>query len=96
MHASAARLELRLPGCRSLKEKRRTLRPVLDHLRRRMELSTAEIDHQDAWQRATVGVAVVSAEPSRVDRIIDSVGRWIDEVPDVELVGVDVGHLEMP
>ena len=71
MHAAAIKLDLRLPGCSSLKEKRRRLRPILDHLRRRMELSASEVDHHDAWQRAGVGVAVVAPQAGRLDEIVE-------------------------
>ena len=75
MHAAALLLELRLPDCSSLKEKRRRLRPLLDHLRRRMELSASEVDHQDAWQRTSIGIAVVAPQAGRLDEIIEEIGR---------------------
>lgn len=96
MHAAALKLELRLPGCSSLKEKRRRLRPLLDHLRRRMELSTAEVSHHDAWQRAGVGIAVVAPQPGRLDEIVESIRRWALESPEIELVAFAIGHVEMP
>jgi len=96
MHAAAIKLDLRLPGCSSLKEKRGRLRPILDHLRRRMELSASEVDHHDAWQRAGVGVAVVAPQAGRLDEIVEGIRRWALELDDVELVAFDIGHVEMP
>jgi uncharacterized protein YlxP (DUF503 family) len=96
MHAAAVRLELRLPGCRSLKEKRRVLRPLLDHLRRKMELSVAEVGQHDAWQRSVLGLAVVAPQAGRLDELIESIRRWILDRPDIEVVALDVGHVEMP
>lgn len=96
MHAAALRLELRIPECSSLKEKRRRLRPLLDHLRRRMELSASEVDHHDAWQRAAIGVAVVAPQAGRLDEIIERIRRWALDLDDAELVEFDIGHLEMP
>lgn len=96
MHAAAVKLELRLPGCSSLKEKRRRLRPILDHLRRRMELSASEVDHHDVWQRTGVGVAVVAPQAGRLDEIVEGIRRWALALDDVELVAFDIGHVEMP
>ena len=96
MHAAALRLELRLPECSSLKEKRRRLRPLLDHLRRRMELSASEVDHHDAWQRTSIGIAVVTPQAGRLDEIVERIRRWALDLGDAELVDIDIGYLEMP
>lgn len=96
MHAAALEIEFRLPGCSSLKEKRRRLRPTLQFLRRTLELSTAEVGYHDAWQRSTVGVAVVAPQAGRLDEIIERIRRWSLEQPDVEVVGFSIGHVEMP
>ncbi len=96
MHAAAVRLELRIPHCRSLKEKRRVLRPIVDHLRRRMELSVAEVDHQDSWQRATLAVAVVAPQAGRLDELIEGIRRWALDLAEAELVGLETAHLESP
>ncbi len=64
MHAAAVCFELRVPESRSLKAKRAAVRPIVDGLRHRFHVSVAEVDHQDAWQRAAIAVAVV-AESSR-------------------------------
>lgn len=96
MHAAALRIELRLPGCRSLKDKRRRIRPLLEHLRRRMQLSASEVGAQDMWQRVVIGVAVVAPQAGRLDEIVESVRRLVLAVPDAELVDLATGHVEMP
>lgn len=96
MHAAAVRIELRIPGCRSLKEKRRRLRPILDHLRRRMELSTSEVGLQDSWQRAVLGVACVAPQAGRLTAVVERVRAFLLAQDEVELVEFEVGHLEWP
>ncbi|MBI4364155.1 MAG: DUF503 domain-containing protein [Candidatus Latescibacteria bacterium] len=64
------RLELHFPGANSLKAKRSVLNHVKERLRTRFNVSVAEVDHQDLWQRATLGVAVVSGEQSVLDRVL--------------------------
>lgn len=94
MHVAAISVELRLPGCMSLKEKRRRLRPILDHLRRRMELSVSEVAFHDAWQRAGVGVAVVAPQAGRLDEVVERLRGWLLAQDDVDMVSFDVSYLE--
>jgi uncharacterized protein YlxP (DUF503 family) len=63
-------LELHLPASHSLKEKRSVVNRVKERVRTRFNASVAEVDHQDLWQRAALGVAVVSGEPGGLDRVL--------------------------
>lgn len=87
------RLELRLPGIRSLKEKRRVLRPHVERMRRLASISVAEIDHHDLWQRAALGVAIVAPDSRSLDSLVDQVRRYVDGQTDIELVDMTMGHL---
>ena len=53
-------VELHLPDIGSLKGKRHALKGLKDTLRRRFEISVAEVDHHDVWQRATLALAHVA------------------------------------
>jgi uncharacterized protein YlxP (DUF503 family) len=53
-------VELSIPGAYSLKEKRRVLKGLIEKLRRDFAVSAAEVDRQDVWNSAIVGVAFVS------------------------------------
>jgi hypothetical protein len=66
-------LEIQIPYAHSLKEKRAVLRKMKDRLRARFNVAVAELDHQDVWQRATLGV--VSISDSQV--LLDSVFRQV-------------------
>lgn len=87
MHVLAAVYDLHIPGCRSLKERRSALRPVLSGLSRRFSVSVAETGHTDLWQRAEVGVAVVSGQSSQCLALADEVSRYIWSIPEIEVVG---------
>ena len=67
------RLELHLPAANSLKAKRSVVNHVKERLRTRFNVSVAEVDHQDLWQRATLGVAAVSGEQGVLDRVLHDV-----------------------
>jgi uncharacterized protein YlxP (DUF503 family) len=82
----SSRYELRLPGCRSLKEKRSRLRPVVDRVRHRHHTSVAETDRQDAWDRAVVEVAIVAPTPSRAEELLDVIDRVVWSADGIEVL----------
>jgi uncharacterized protein YlxP (DUF503 family) len=53
-------LEIQLPYSHSLKDKRAVLLKIRDRLRSRFNVAIAELDHQDLWQQATLGVVSIS------------------------------------
>lgn len=79
------RIELHVPAARSLKEKRAVLRPVVEGIRHRFALSVAETGFHDKWQRAEIGVAVVSSTAGHARQMVESVQRWVWSRPDVEV-----------
>ena len=87
-------LDIHLPGCRSLKEKRSVLRPILERLRHRFGVSVAEVDYQDLWQRAGVGVAVVSGSGAVLTQLLDDVERYVWAQPDIEVIDANRYWLE--
>ena len=96
MYAAALRLELRIRNARSLKEKRHVIKGVVGHVGRTFGVAVAEVDHQDLWNRATLGVAAVAPQVSQLDRILHAVEKHVRERTDVELLSTSVSHLEKP
>jgi hypothetical protein len=94
MHAAALRLELRIPGVRSLKAKRGVLKAVSSMLSTTFPAAVSEVDHQDHWQRATLGVALVAPQASQLERLIHAIQRTMLEHQDVELIEMGVSYLE--
>jgi len=66
-------MELRLEESHSLKEKRHVVQSLKDRLRNRFNVSVAEIDHQDTWQRATVAAVTVASDHTHAERVLQSV-----------------------
>ncbi|WP_419847008.1 DUF503 domain-containing protein [Candidatus Poriferisocius sp.] len=87
MHVLAVVYDLHIPGCQSLKERRSALKPVLSGLAHRFGVSVAETGHNDLWQRAEVGVAVVSGQPGQCRTLADEVDRYMWSMPEIEVVG---------
>jgi uncharacterized protein YlxP (DUF503 family) len=83
-----------VPQSRSLKAKRAAIKPIVEGVRVRFHVSVAEIDHQDQWQRAAVGVAVVGSSAGQVGDVLDAVDRFVWSHPDVEVLGAERSWLE--
>ncbi len=71
-------LHIHLPGCSSLKEKRRRIKPLLARLHREFNISVSEVDHQDVWQDAVIACALVSNDKKHTQRILQQIVKWID------------------
>jgi uncharacterized protein len=95
VHCAAVCFDLHVPESRSLKAKRAAIRPIVDGLRHRFPVAVAEVDHLDQWQRAAIGVAVVSGTVAQVEQVLDSVERFVDTAAGVELIDIDRGWLEL-
>jgi uncharacterized protein len=68
-------LELRIEGAHSLKDKRQVVRSVKDRLRNSFNISIAEIEATDLWQRATLGVVSISGSRDYLDGLMRNVER---------------------
>jgi uncharacterized protein YlxP (DUF503 family) len=66
-------LEIQIPYAHSLKEKRAVLRKMKDRLRARFNIAVAELDHQDVWQRATLGVVSISDSQKLLESVFQQV-----------------------
>lgn len=79
-------LHLSIPGCRSLKEKRSRLKPLITRLHREFNISVAEMDHQDSWQNAVLACALVTSNQAQTHRVLQKVVRWVETYwPDLEV-----------
>lgn len=86
MLVALSSFDLRIPRCGSLKEKRRVVKALVGGLRAKFNVAVAEVDHQDLWQRATLGVAAVGAESYQLKRVMHEVERFLSGQPAVELI----------
>lgn len=68
-------IELRIEAAHSLKDKRQVLRSLKDKLRAGFNVSVAELDAADLWQRATVGVVSISGSHDYLRGLMDKVER---------------------
>jgi uncharacterized protein YlxP (DUF503 family) len=78
-----ARWELRVPDCRSLKDKRRVVHGIRDRARSRLKVSAAETAHQGETQRAEISIAFVSSDATLARSILDRADALIASDPRV-------------
>jgi uncharacterized protein YlxP (DUF503 family) len=83
----AATLDLYLPGVSSLKEKRAILKSVIARLHNQFNISVAEVDLNDVWQSAALGVAIVTNAGPHAESMLETILRWIERNrPDIQIV----------
>ncbi|MCZ6514359.1 MAG: DUF503 domain-containing protein [Acidobacteria bacterium] len=87
-------LEIRIPYAHSLKEKRAVLRKLRDRLRSRFNLAVAELDHQETWQRATLGVVSISSSRRNLEQVLESVLRESEKILGRELEDHSIDYIE--
>lgn len=77
MVIGVARVTLHLAASHSLKDKRQVIRSLLAQVKQRFEVAAGEVDRQDQWQVAVLGVSCVSTDARHADEIISKVVEFI-------------------
>jgi uncharacterized protein YlxP (DUF503 family) len=90
MLVALQRFDLRIPGCRSLKQKRHVVKALTNDLRATFNVSVAEVDHHDLWQRTAIAVAATSGEQHQVRRVMQQVERFVERWPETETIDADL------
>ena len=83
-------VELHLPDVGSLKGKRHALKGLKEKLRQRFEISVAEVNHQDSWQRATLALACVSSDSRHANEVISKAMDFIEDSVDGYVTDIHV------
>lgn len=90
MLVAALQLDLRIPGCGSLKEKRHVVKTLSNAIRSTFDVAVAETGYHDQWQRTELGVAAVGAQGYHLRNVLHSVQRFVDRWAEVEVISGDV------
>lgn len=78
--------DLHLPECHSLKDKRKVVKHLKDRLRSRFNVSVAEVDHLDLWQRAAIAIVFVLSGGSNADSLSSAIDNTINQRTDIEII----------
>ena len=91
MMVGACVIELHLPGVRSLKEKRRHLKPLLIRLQKEFNLAVAEIGYNDIWQSAQIAIVGVANNRTHVEAQLQRAVAWIEHNrPELNIVDYEI------
>lgn len=91
MNIGALRVRLRIPENHSLKGKRRVLRSITSQVKNRFNVSISEIDDQDLWQVATLGITCVSNDSRHANEVLSHVISFIDNIRgDAEVLDYEI------
>jgi uncharacterized protein YlxP (DUF503 family) len=91
IHVGVARIALHLAENASLKGKRMVVKSVAQRVRNRFNVAVAEVDTQDAWQVATLGIVCVSDDPRHANEMLSKVIDFIES----ERLDAEVGEVDM-
>lgn len=84
--------ELALAGCQSLKDKRRIVKSLKDRLHQRFNVSAAEVDYLDMWQRAALAVSVVTNEHRHAEEVLASCDRLVQSEPLAHIIRSEAAY----
>jgi len=76
-------IELHIPAAQSLKQKRHVVRSLKDRLRAHFNLSVAEVDFHDKWQRAELAIVMVAGDKTYLESQFEHIQHFIEQ----ELMG---------
>jgi len=91
---ASVRIELFLPACQNLKEKRAIVKSLIGKLRSRWNVSAAEVAYQEQWQRTILGIAAVANEISYLQQVIQAAVQCVENHPGVELIHAESAYYE--
>lgn len=86
-------LDLHIPAANSLKSKRMVIKSLIQKIKNKFNVSVAEVDAQNLWQRSVIGIAYVSNETVMINRVFEKIRTHVNNTHSVELINSDMEML---
>lgn len=84
-------LEIKLSGCFSLKQKRSLIKPLVNRLHRKFNISVAEINKNDVWDESVIACGLITNEKCIADAQLNSVLRFVERYwRDIEITNYSI------
>ncbi len=97
MSLGVCKVKLRLPENQSLKGKRQVLKSIITRVRNNYNVAIAEVDDQDLWQLATLGIACVSNDARQVNQVLSKVVDFIGRSKfEIEILDYEIEIMPFP
>ncbi len=91
MNVGVCKVHLRLPENASLKGKRQVLKSITSRIRNKFDVAVAEVDDNDVWQQATIGICCVSNNNRHTNQVLSRVVDFITNSRfDVEILDYEI------
>ena len=91
MNVGVCRLSLRLPVNSSLKGKRRVIKSITSRVKNKFNVAVAEVDNEDVWQLATLGICCVSNNKRHTNEILSKIVDFIiNSHFDIEILDYEI------
>ena len=90
MFIGVCTIEMHIPDSGSLKGKRFVLRSLKDRIRNTFNVSVAEVDDNDLWQKASLAVAAVSNDKTHLNSMLDHVLNMVRGNPEIDLLDYSI------
>jgi uncharacterized protein len=87
-------LEIHILDAQSLKDKRQVLRSLKDRLRAHYNVSVAELEHQNTWQRSRVGVVTIASDSAFLEKSLAEISQESERVLGRDLVSQQIEYFE--
>jgi len=78
MNVGVARVHLRIPENMDLKGKRQVIKSIIGRVKSRFDVAVAEVDDNDSWQKAAIGICCISNNKRHSNEVLSKVVRFIE------------------
>ena len=96
MNVGVARVSLRIPENMDLKGKRQVLKSIISRVRNKFEVAVAEVDDNDSWQLAAIGICCISNNKRHSNQVLSRVVSFIENSRfDVEILDYSIEIIDI-
>jgi uncharacterized protein YlxP (DUF503 family) len=86
-------IEILIHTSNSLKEKRYVIQSMKDRLRKKFNISVAELDYQDKWQRSEIGIALIGNQMNFVENSLQQIFNYLDNNESYEIIKYEFNYI---
>ena len=79
-------LDLHIPESNSLKSKRMVIKSLIDRIRNKFNVSVAEVDANNLWQRSVIGISYVANETVIINKVFEKIRTLVLSTHSVEMI----------
>jgi uncharacterized protein YlxP (DUF503 family) len=86
-------LDLHIPEANSLKSKRFVIKSLTDRIKNKFNVSVAEVDANNLWQRSVIGISIVANETQIINKVFEKIKNLVESYHSVQLIDATIEML---